>query len=637
MKTHIYKNQKIAIIFIAIWAMLLGSCQSENKVIEKPIYLTRNTTSIEVSRISLTDTTTILDVIANGMPNNVLKIAKTTTLTDNQNKVYPILSGKGIELDEGFVIPESGKDSFQLIFPPLDPNAQFVDFSEGPEVENGYMIGGLQLKDMPTLESLLPADVLTRKIDKNRPMEKQPFISGKATIKGRILDYYQGMPKYVNITSFNPLIGNCEYVFVELKPDGSFEHTSNALGTSIAWVHYSGSATMAEIFVAPEQTSEIYFNTREAARKNSDIHADSAPLGKEFYYKGPLSTIVEELPEAKRLLKEEYKVYDFQKTPEELLEEYKQVQFETIGQQTEAIQRSDLSKATKEYMLAGLPVSLTLKLLNAPFGLAENYWTYVADITDRDKYYEIMKDLEKAQPSDYIAYDISASHDDPQCFFTADFALLVRSLASKKHMETKGLLNELVTASRLYRTICDFVPLKEEEKRIIENMSEPCKQYLNAINDGITHVKETNKKTHGFRINETGEISNEDLFASIISKHRGKVLLIDFWATWCGPCVAGHKSMRPMKAELADKDIVYLYIAGENSPKERWEEMIPTISGEHYRLTNEQWDYLWKTFNLRGIPTYFIIDREGNIVSRPIGGFPGVTQMKEELFKALEK
>ena len=623
-------------ITMMIATILLAGCQPKNKVIEKPVYLMRNNTSIEVSRITLMDTLTVLDVIANGVPNNWLSIAKTSTLTDDQKNVYPILSARGINLDEGFAIPESGKDSFQLVFPPLDPNVRFVDFSEGPEVENGFVINGLQLKDMPTLESLLPADVLVQQIDKNQSIDKQPFIAGKATIKGKVLDYYQGMPQYVNITSFNPLVGNCGYDFVKLEADGSFEYTSNVLGTSIAWVHYSGSATMAEIFVAPEQTSEIYFNIREAARKKSVIHADSAPLGKEFYYKGPLSTVVDELAEAKKLLREDYKVYDFQKTPKELLEEYKLVQFENIKRHTEAIHSSGFSKATKEYLLAGLPVSLTLNLLNAPYKLAENYWTYVADIADRDRYRELIEDIRQAQTSDYIAYNLSASHNDPQSFFTPDFGLLVKSLASRKQMELQGLMDEMVTATRLYWKICDFVPLKEEEKEVIANMSEPCKQYLNAINDNITSIKESNKKTHGFRVNETGEIQNEDLFPSIISKYRGKVLLIDFWATWCGPCVAGHKSMRPMKAELADKDIVFIYIAGENSPKERWEEMIPVIHGEHYRLTQEQWDYLWKVFNLSGIPTYFIIDREGNIVSRPESGFPGVTKMKEELLRALD-
>ena len=632
MKNTSFIFLSVASLFLAV--ILFASCQSGNKIIEKPICLTNNGQSLEISRITLTDSMTVLDMVANGMPDTWMKIAKTYTLTDDKGNVYPILFGKGIELDKELFFPKSGKMTFQLFFPSLNHEAKFVDFSKGSEVENGFMIGGILLTEMQPLKTLLPKGMLTQKIDKNSPIDEQPFVFGEAKVKGKVLDYYEGMPKYVNITSFNPLIGNSGYVFVELQPDGSFEYTLNVLGTSIVWVHYSGCATNAEIFVAPKQTSEVYFNIREAARKRSDIHAQTVPLGKEFYYRGPLNAIVEELAEAKKLLREEYKVYDFNKTPEELLEEYKQTQFDYIKKWTEAIHQSDLSKATKEYMLASISVSLTLRLLDASSKLTENYHVNL-DTIDADKINAMFAKLRKAQTSDYIAYDLSASHNNPQSFFTPDFGLLVRTLAINKHIETKGILNEMVTAARLYATICDFIPLKEEQKEIIENMSEPCKQYLNSINDYITGIKENNKKTHGFRVSETGEISNEDLFASIVSKHRGKVVLIDFWATWCGPCVAGHKAMRPMKAELADKDIAYVYIAGENSPKDRWEEMIPYINGEHYRLTHDQWNYFGKTLNVKGIPDYFILDREGNIVYRD-QGFPGVTKMKEELLKALE-
>ena len=105
---------------------LLASCQPKNRIIEKPFYLTRNTPSIEVSRISLTDTITVLDMIVSGMPNTWIGIAPTSTLTDNQKNVYTILSGKGIKLGEGFAIPESGKGTFQLLFPPLNPDAQGI-------------------------------------------------------------------------------------------------------------------------------------------------------------------------------------------------------------------------------------------------------------------------------------------------------------------------------------------------------------------------------------------------------------------------------------------------------------------------------------------------------------------------------
>ena len=54
-----------------------------------------------------------------------------------------------------------------------------------------------------------------------------------------------------------------------------------------------------------------------------------------------------------------------------------------------------------------------------------------------------------------------------------------------------------------------------------------------------------------------------------------------------------------MKEELKDKDIIYLYITGETSPKGTWENMITDIHGEHFRVTNEQWSFLMSSFNIR--------------------------------------
>ena len=96
------------------------------------------------------------------------------------------------------------------------------------------------------------------------------------------------------------------------------------------------------------------------------------------------------------------------------------------------------------------------------------------------------------------------------------------------------------------------------------------------------------------------------------------------------------KMMKPMKEELIDKDIVYVFIAAENSPGTTWNNMIPDIHGEHFRVTNEQWSFLMSNFNIRGVPTYFVVDPEGNITFKQTG-FPGVDTMKKELMKALNK
>ena len=111
-----------------------------------------------------------------------------------------------------------------------------------------------------------------------------------------------------------------------------------------------------------------------------------------------------------------------------------------------------------------------------------------------------------------------------------------------------------------------------------------------------------------------------------------EIVFVDFWATWCGPCRMANKTMAPMKEELKDKDILYLYITGETSPLKTWENMIPDIHGEHFRLPDAQWKYLSDVFKIEGVPTYLIVDREGNTTFRQTG-FPGVEKMKEELLK----
>lgn len=70
-----------------------------------------------------------------------------------------------------------------------------------------------------------------------------------------------------------------------------------------------------------------------------------------------------------------------------------------------------------------------------------------------------------------------------------------------------------------------------------------------------------------------------------------------------------------MKEELKDKDIIYLYITGETSPKGTWENMITDIHGEHFRVTNEQWSFLMSSFNIREFPLILLLIRRVILLS----------------------
>ena len=94
--------------------------------------------------------------------------------------------------------------------------------------------------------------------------------------------------------------------------------------------------------------------------------------------------------------------------------------------------------------------------------------------------------------------------------------------------------------------------------------------------------------------------------------------------------------MKPVKEELRDKNIVYLYITSSTSPYEEWKEMIKTIPGEHYYLLPEQFEALGRLYQSGGgIPVYAIYNSKGELVHNSIG-FAIVDPLKAGLMKALE-
>jgi thiol-disulfide isomerase/thioredoxin len=104
-------------------------------------------------------------------------------------------------------------------------------------------------------------------------------------------------------------------------------------------------------------------------------------------------------------------------------------------------------------------------------------------------------------------------------------------------------------------------------------------------------------------------------FDNLVKKYRGKLVYVDFWATWCAPCRDGIEKIKPLKAELADnKDIVFLYITNHTSPDKDYQKMIPGIAGEHVKVSQDEWNYLVQKFNIFGIPHYAMIDRKGRVV-----------------------
>jgi thiol-disulfide isomerase/thioredoxin len=167
----------------------------------------------------------------------------------------------------------------------------------------------------------------------------------------------------------------------------------------------------------------------------------------------------------------------------------------------------------------------------------------------------------------------------------------------------------------------EFTPCTQAELADkLSEINDPfIKNYITEQNDKTLKQIEANKNAGGYFVNQTPNAEGDKLFDAIMSKYKGKLVYVDFWATWCGPCRSGIKEIKPLKEELQNKNIAFVYITDESSPEQTYNNMIPTIKGEHYRLTNDEYRYLAAKFNISGIPHYVLVDKNGKVISPELG------------------
>jgi thiol-disulfide isomerase/thioredoxin len=135
-----------------------------------------------------------------------------------------------------------------------------------------------------------------------------------------------------------------------------------------------------------------------------------------------------------------------------------------------------------------------------------------------------------------------------------------------------------------------------------------------------------------------GELAPEVSFETLegdrvsLADLKGKVVLLDFWATWCAPCVAAIPSLERIAQQMAGKPFTLVSISGDSNGAKLRE-----FLARHVARWTQCWDGngdAQRVFGVQGFPTYFLIGADGRILHMSFGLQRG---LEKELTRKIEQ
>lgn len=204
-----------------------------------------------------------------------------------------------------------------------------------------------------------------------------------------------------------------------------------------------------------------------------------------------------------------------------------------------------------------------------------------------------------------------------------------------KSMQDKILLNKILNAAgNASFNTCSY---------LMDTMSYyfPNSPYLSIAKtevDAIEKRLRPKDQNANIRFRTPGSVSSLN---DLLKPYAGKIVYLDIWGTWCGPCKSEMKYVHELKKKFKGRDVVFVYLdMDDNLRDSSWKEYLTYygIEGEHYRMTNDEIQTIWSEVKAAGgttgrYPTYVLFDRNGRIIT-PEAERPS---SQEKLYAQLDK
>ncbi len=610
MVNDIYRMKRVLYPFIFI---LLFSCTGKlPQKVDYPRYAFRNTNSQELVSVERTDTATILSFHSFFMPRQWIRVAKEAYLTDGI-KHYAMIGTEGITPDEKLYMDEMGEAEYKLLFEPLPSRLREISFIEN-EGAGAFLFYHIDLTG--TKKALLKTPSYDSEI-----LPEAELKIGESTLEVHLPFSVKGLPQVsakLYVDDFFPPVQNeystvigengvATFNFEQKGPAravlliGHEIHTPGYIIINpgekiVATVDASGRSMTVNRFNLDEATAPEALYTGKFAELNSFGRTVDNPFNEQDLQLINQATSMSDLSAA---LKEIYTK-----------------KISTLAGDT------SIPPFQKEYLQGFYASHIILVLSNANNILASQYAS--AHDGDRTGYVE-----EAFSPED-LAFLKDMDLNNPRMMLMSNDGILGSSIINLVFPDKKGLqacYREAFPIAK--KVLTKGLAPDEEDMALLDSLDIPF------FKDCILSLVEANEnalESVPDREKEVPVVPSNKLLDAILENYRGSVVLVDFWATWCGPCKIAHRILEPMK-EKRFKEVSFVYVTSSTSPRPKYNEMIGNIKGDHYYLTDNQLDVIYKQLETNVFPTYIIVDRDGKIVKKYIGF---EEEMLDELEKALQ-
>lgn len=113
---------------------------------------------------------------------------------------------------------------------------------------------------------------------------------------------------------------------------------------------------------------------------------------------------------------------------------------------------------------------------------------------------------------------------------------------------------------------------------------------------------------------------------------KGKVVLVDFWATWCGPCRRSMPHLQALHQKYGARGLTVLGVSIDNEGAERAARKMVSSKKYGYRFAFDSGTRpTWQRYGVQAIPAAFLVDGRGNIVAQWTGMPPDPREMERKI------